>query len=171
MGWHHYWAADPLGLGFPLSLYICIHPVCNTSNNSHSYMVSKLGFDFPSLPPHNRRPPLAQPLAPASACCLREAHPSLLGRPPSQSPVFPPLSSARPHQDAKVLHLPSICTPPCSNPARPSSTPRVAVTGPEPCDHTVRASSALPVELGHAGASSRSTRGHSFHGVRMFSSQ
>jgi hypothetical protein len=24
MGWHHCWVADPLGLGFPVSLYIVV---------------------------------------------------------------------------------------------------------------------------------------------------
>jgi hypothetical protein len=41
VGRHHCWVAGPLGLGFPLTLYICHHPLCNTSRTSQFYNIWK----------------------------------------------------------------------------------------------------------------------------------
>jgi hypothetical protein len=79
VGRHHCWAAGPLGLGFPVSLYIVTPSIINTRLHPSTWYQTRLGFLPP--PTHSRHPALGPPPPPG-----RLILPSS-GRPPSSQPL------------------------------------------------------------------------------------
>lgn len=104
MGWHRCWAAGLLGLGFgfPLGLYICNHPLCNTIRVSQILTWYRLGS--PLLPPNSQPPAPLQP--PTSFPTV-----TALSSPGDSS--FPP-GGGTPIQAASLPSLPWPAPPSCS---------------------------------------------------------